>query len=60
VNYGEYHPAIKDHSNDLDNDGEITTKLTSSTTTTDDPITNALNESIHLSIISLFGDGQGS
>jgi hypothetical protein len=56
VNYGEYHPAIKDHSKDLDNDGEITTKLIF-TIATDDPITNAPNDSIRLSIISLCGDG---
>jgi hypothetical protein len=55
-NYGECHPAIKDHSKDLDNDGEITIKLIS-TIATDDPITNAPNESTCLSIISLCGDG---
>jgi hypothetical protein len=41
VDYGECLPAIKDHSKDLDNDGEITTKIIS-TIATDDPITNAL------------------
>jgi hypothetical protein len=40
-NYGECHPAIKDHSKDLDNDGEITIKIIS-TIATDDPITNVL------------------
>jgi hypothetical protein len=54
--YGECHPAIKDHSKDLDNDGEITIKLIS-TIATDDPITNAPNDSTCLSIISLCGDG---
>lgn len=41
VDYGECLPAIKDYSKDLNNDGEITTKIIS-TITTDDPITNAL------------------
>jgi hypothetical protein len=55
-NYGECHPTIKDHSKDLDNDGEITIKLIS-TIATDDPITIAPNGSTCLSIISLCGDG---
>jgi hypothetical protein len=50
VNYGECRPAIKDHSKDLDNDGEITTKLIS-TIATDDPITNAPNDSTCLSLL---------
>ena len=41
MDYGECLPAIKDHSKDLDNDGEITTKIIS-TIATDDPITGAL------------------
>ena len=41
VDYGECLPALKVHSKDLDNDGEITTKLIS-TITTDDPVTDAL------------------
>jgi hypothetical protein len=41
VDYGECLPAIKVHSKDLDNDGEITTKLIS-TITTNDPVTDAL------------------
>jgi hypothetical protein len=41
VDYGECLPAIKAHSKDLDNDGEITTKLIS-TITTGEPLTDAL------------------
>jgi hypothetical protein len=41
MDYGECLPAIKDHSKDLDNDGEITTKIIS-TIATEDPITDAL------------------
>jgi hypothetical protein len=42
VDYGECLPAIKVHSKDLDNDGEITTNLISTILATNDPITDAL------------------
>ena len=38
--------AVKDHDKDLDNDGEITTKLLS-TIATDDPITNLPIDSVY-------------
>jgi hypothetical protein len=41
VDYGECLPVVEDHSKDLDNDGEIYTKVIS-TITADDPINDLL------------------
>ena len=47
MDYGECLPAIKDHSKDLDNNGEITTKLIS-TIATHDPVTNSMIDHVCL------------
>jgi hypothetical protein len=55
VDYGECLPAIKVHSKELDNDGEITTKIIS-TIVTDDPITNTWIDHTCSSVISPCGN----
>jgi hypothetical protein len=56
MNYGECLPAIKDHNKDLNNDGEITTKLICKIATDDPTIPDAPIDCICSSIVSICGD----